>query len=339
MSMRILVQLQHVLAVQRRSLMALAALLAICFGPMSALAQERAWKVTKWSGAVTWTTASGQTSTSLDGAMVGPGDRITTGGNGRVMMSRGPDTLVMSENSVLQVPLSEIAGSTPTIVQSRGRVSYDVEPRPVQHFIVETPHLAAVVKGTQFMVTTDATSSTVRVTRGLVEVADYRSGDVASIGANPEATAGASGRAGLSLAGEGALPLVRQGPVRSAGTTNGSSERPAAYAVNGSGKQSKPEPTSKNVTTGATTPIANAGTGVGGAGGTIAPSPDSEVSLLRRIGDKIGVYPSSLQNDRNDELFYGLLFAGFSGFTVMVFVMIRERRRLETLKRDREEKR
>ena len=339
MSMRITAQLHHVLAVQRRSLMALAALLAICFVPMSAQAQERAWKVTKWSGAVTWTTAAGQTATSLDGAVVGPGDRLSTGANGRVMMSRGPDALVMSENSVLQIPLSEIAGSTPTIVQSRGRISYDVEPRPVQHFIVETPHLAAVVKGTQFMVTADATASTVRVTRGLVEVADFRSGDVAAIGANQEATAGASGRAGLSLAGEGALPLVRQGPVRSGGTTNGSSERPAAYAANGSGKQSNPEPASKNVTAGGTAPTANAGAGVGGAGGTTAPSPDSEMSLLRRIGDRIGVYPSSLQNDHNDELFYGLLFAGFSGFTVMVFVMIRERRRLELHRRDREEKR
>ena len=35
-------------------------------------AQERAWKVTKWSGAVTWTTAAGQTSSSLDGAVIAP---------------------------------------------------------------------------------------------------------------------------------------------------------------------------------------------------------------------------------------------------------------------------
>lgn len=339
MSLRIAAQLHHIVTVHRRALMALAALLAICFAPMAGQAQERTWKVTKWSGAVTWTTAAGQTSTTLDGAMVGPGDRLTTGANGRVMMARGSDALVMSENSTLQIPLSEIAGSTPTVVQSRGRISYDVEPRPVQHFIVETPHLAAVVKGTQFIVTAEPTSSTVRVTRGLVEVADFRSGDVAPIGVNQEATASAGGRPGLSLAGEGALPLVRQGPIRSGGTTNGSSERPAAYAANGSGKPSAPEPTSRNVTAGGTTPAANPGAGIGGAGGTMAPSPDSEMSLLRRIGDRIGVYPSSLQNDHNDELFYGLLFAGFSGFTVMVFVMIRERRRLEVNRRERDDKR
>lgn len=319
---------------RRRAIAVLVSLvLAIIFLPQFAEAQERAWKVTKWSGAVTWTTAAGQTSTALDGAVVGPGDRLVTGANGRVMMSRGSDTLVMSENSTLQVPASEVAGSTPTIVQTRGRVSYDVEPRPVQHFIVETPHLAAVVKGTQFIVSSEQAASSVRVTRGLVEVADFRSGEVAPIGANQEATASATGRAGLSLAGEGALPLVRQGPVRSS-TAVGGAGRSVVLADN---QDNRPGTAGQSANA---TPVTPGGTGgMGGANATPAPTPEAETSLISRIGARLGVYPASLQNNRNDELFYGLLFAGFSGFTVMVFVMLRERRRLEGNKRSRDEKR
>jgi hypothetical protein len=308
-------------------------LLALVCLPQFAQAQERAWKVTKWSGAVTWTAAAGQTSTVLDGAVVGPGDRLATGANGRVMMSRGSDTLVMAENSTLQVPSSEVAGSTPTIVQSRGRVSYDVEPRPMQHFIVETPHLAAVVKGTQFIVSSEQAASSVRVTRGLVEVADFRSGEVAPIGANQEATASATGRAGLALSGEGALPLVRQGPVRP-GAAAGGTGRSVVLADNQDNKQGNGGQSAN------TTPVTVGGTGgMGGANASPAPAPEPETSLIRRIGTRLGVYPASLQNDRNDELFYGLLFAGFSGFTVMVLVMIRERRRLEGNRRSRDEKR
>ena len=335
MPFRILSYLRHSLDFCRLPMLAFAMLFAALVLPSMvarAEAQERAWKVTKWSGAVTWTTAAGQTSTSLDGAVISPGDRLATGANGRVMMARGSDTLVMSENSTLQVPSSEVAGTTPTIIQSRGRVSYDVEPRPVQPFIVETPHLAAVVKGTQFIVSADATASSVRVSRGLVEVADFRSGGIVPIGANQEATASASGRPGLSVAGEGALPLVRQGPVRSGGA-----ERQATAA--GNANQSSSEPTSRSITPGGTAPEQAAIGGVGGPAATPAPTPEKEMSLVRRIGDKFGIYPAAWQNDRNDELFYGLLFAGFSGFTVMVFVMIRERRRLEVVKRERDHNR
>lgn len=334
MSSRVPAFLEQFFPVRRRALAVLASLvLAIVVLPQLAQAQERAWKVTKWSGAVTWTTAAGQTSTALDGAVVGPGDRLTTGANGRVMMSRGSDVLVMSENSTLQVPVSEIAGSTPTIVQSRGRISYDVEPRPVQHFIVETPHLAAVVKGTQFVVSSEQAASSVRVTRGLVEVTDFRSGEVARIGANQEATAGAAGRAGLSLSGEGALPLVRQGPARS-GAGAGGTGRSVVLADTQDSKQGNGGQSASSA------PVTPGGAGgMGGANATPAPTPEAETSLIRRIGTRLGVYPASLQNDRNDELFYGLLFAGFSGFTVMVLVMIRERRRLEGSRRSRDEKR
>ncbi|MFO1150869.1 MAG: FecR family protein [Alsobacter sp.] len=177
-------------------------------------AQERSWRVGKWSGPVTLRTAAGTETDKLDGAVVAPGDRVTTGAGGRVMMTRGADTVVMSENSELEVPLTEKEGVTPTILQPAGTLTFDIEPRPVQHFIVETPHLAAVVKGTAFVVRLDGRASRVDVTRGTVEVADMRSGQYASIEANRYATSSEGPTPGLLIGGEGPLPLIRQAPPR-----------------------------------------------------------------------------------------------------------------------------
>src|SRR5690606_9806762 len=48
----------------------------------------------------------------------------------------------------------------------------DVERRNVQHFSVQTPYLAAVVKGTRFTVVVDGRSARVNVERGVVQVQD-----------------------------------------------------------------------------------------------------------------------------------------------------------------------
>ena len=56
-----------------------------------------------------------------------------------------------------------------TIVQQAGSILLDVEKRNVKHFEVETPYLAAVVKGTKFTVTSGDEGASVKVTRGSVQ--------------------------------------------------------------------------------------------------------------------------------------------------------------------------
>ena len=90
----------------------------------------------------------------------------------------------------------------------------DVEKRNVKHFEVETPYLAAIVKGTHFRVSVNAASTSVGVLRGQVEVDDFKSGQVAQVMPGQTATAAANGKPGLSLSGSGTFNPIEQGKPR-----------------------------------------------------------------------------------------------------------------------------
>ncbi|MGZ3292816.1 MAG: FecR domain-containing protein, partial [Xanthobacteraceae bacterium] len=121
-------------------------------------AEDGVWRVSKSSGEV-WTTTSGAQQASLTQEdVLKPGDTIRTGRNGRVLLVRGEETILVSPNSVIGLPTEKKDGLSTTILQQAGSVLLEVEKRNVKHFEVETPYLAAVVKGTQFRVTVNATS-------------------------------------------------------------------------------------------------------------------------------------------------------------------------------------
>src|SRR4029450_10398803 len=110
-----------------------------------------------------------------------PGDTVRTGRTGRVLLKRGDEIILVAPNSVVGVPAQKKEGLSTTIMQQAGSILLDVEKRNVKHFEVETPYLAAVVKGTQFRVTVDAGKTTVEVVRGQVEVADFKAGQVRAL--------------------------------------------------------------------------------------------------------------------------------------------------------------
>jgi hypothetical protein len=192
-----------------------------------ASAQDRSWRVTKWTGEVSISSPDGHTAPPGDGSVVRPGDRLTTGPGSRAMLVRGADSVVVSENTVIQMPEHETEGATPTVLQSSGESTFDVESKPVQHFIVETPHLAAVVKGTQFVVQVRPSQSRVDVTRGIVEVSDLRSGQYAPVEAEHFAMSADGPTPGLMVGGKGLLPTIRQGEMRTP-TVKGASYEPRA---------------------------------------------------------------------------------------------------------------
>jgi hypothetical protein len=172
------------------------------------------WTVHKSSGEV-WLAGSGVQQASLKQEdVLKPGDTISTGRTGRVLLKRGDEMILVSPNSVVGVPAQQKEGLSTTIKQQAGSILLDVEKRNVKHFEVETPYLAAVVKGTQFRVTVNAGKTTVDVVRGQVEVADFKSGQIAQVMAGQHATAFASGKTGLSLGGSGALAPIEQGKPR-----------------------------------------------------------------------------------------------------------------------------
>jgi len=193
---------------------ALATMLMLATASVAFAADGDDWTVHKSSGEV-WLTGSGVQQASLKQEdMLKPGDTVRTGRTGRVLLKRGDEMILVSPNSVVGLPVQKKEGLSTTIKQQAGSILLDVEKRNVKHFEVETPYLAAVVKGTQFRVTVNAGKTTVDVVRGQVEVADFKSGQIAQVMAGQHATAFANGKSGLSLGGSGSFSPIEHGKPR-----------------------------------------------------------------------------------------------------------------------------
>src|SRR5579859_1234925 len=150
-------------------------------GSHAMAAEGGVWSVSKSSGEV-WIIGTGAEPASLKQEdTLKPGDTVRTGRNGRVLLMRGEETILIAPNSVIGLPTQKKDGLSTTILQQAGSILLEVEKRNVKHFEVETPYLAAVVKGTHFSVTVNAASTRVEVLRGQVEVSDFKSGQIALV--------------------------------------------------------------------------------------------------------------------------------------------------------------
>jgi len=186
----------------------------LAMAPVAFAADDNVWTVSKSSGDV-WLTGSGVQAASLkQEELLKPGDTVRTGRNGRVLLRRGEETMLISPNSVIGIPAEKTEGLSTTIVQQAGSILLEVEKRNIKHFEVETPYLAAVVKGTKFRVTINAGSTSVDVIRGQVEVADFRSGQVAQVMSGQHATTFTQDKVGLLLSGSGTFNPIEQGKPR-----------------------------------------------------------------------------------------------------------------------------
>src|SRR3990172_5789419 len=192
-------------------------LLAIlCLVMTAATAGATEWQVARSSGEVWVATPQAQT-VSLDAQVVlKPGDKVQTGRNGRVLLVRGAETILIAPNSVVGLPEEQKAGRTTTILQQAGSIVLEVEKRNVEHFEVETPYLAAVVKGTRFSVTVSRLGADVRVLSGSVDVSAFKTGQSALLVAGQVARVASSGSGGLTLGGGGRLGPVQQGAPQKA---------------------------------------------------------------------------------------------------------------------------
>jgi hypothetical protein len=197
-------------------LISFAALAALCAGS-PAQAQDAAtavWQVSKSSGDV-WVTAAGIQPASLtDQASVKPGDSVRTGRNGRVLLVRGQETILVAPNSAITIPATQKDSGSTTIVQQSGSILLEVDKRNVRNFEVETPYLVAAVKGTQFKVSVNQGNASVDVLKGSVQVADFKSGQYALVLPGQSAKVSTQGQGGLSLNGPGVLNPILKGEPR-----------------------------------------------------------------------------------------------------------------------------
>ena len=216
------------------------AILAIAFAALfSSTAIADDWTAVKLRGVVVGL-FDGEWVKLQRGAIVPDDQPIRTLASGRVTYERGEETIDLGPNT--QVQIFDRAGySKHTMVrQYFGRVSVEAEVRDVTHFSVQTPYLAAVVKGTRFVVISGETGARVQVERGAVAVEDSSDRSSVVIAAGQEAVA-APGRV-MAVSGRGELPEVvdvNGKPVnaRAEEARNGGSN---GVGASGSGKASAP---------------------------------------------------------------------------------------------------
>jgi hypothetical protein len=170
------------------------------------------WSVSQMSGQVTITVAGAQPIALRRDAVLPSGGVLRTGAASRALLVRNAETISVGPNAAIAVPPGGNNPEFTTILQNGGLVAFNVDKRNVQHFSVETPYLAAVVKGTEFSVEVAPDSATVRVTRGVVEVTALARGYVISLTAGQAAIVRADGT--LAVSGIPGQPEVTQGVPR-----------------------------------------------------------------------------------------------------------------------------
>jgi hypothetical protein len=107
------------------------------------------------------------------GGIVPDTEMIRTMASGHATFTRGQETVEVEPNTQLQILDKGHAKPFTTVKQYFGSISVEAQVENVQHFAVDTPFLAAVVKGTRFTVTSGKTGSSVSVQRGHVAVEDF----------------------------------------------------------------------------------------------------------------------------------------------------------------------
>ena len=95
-----------------------------------------------------------------------PGTTVRAGSGRPAVLTQEQSRIVIRAGTELILPIMDSG----TVVQRRGSVRYQVKPRSVADFLVETPYLVIGIKGTTFDVMVSEAGAEVQVSEGLVEV-------------------------------------------------------------------------------------------------------------------------------------------------------------------------
>ena len=109
------------------------------------------------------------------------GDSIWTGRNGRILLKNDQGSVLLAPKSLVKIPAQALPNNFSVLFQTHGTVSAEVDKRRTRHFSIQTPYLAAVVKGTEFEVGIERKQTSVSVSEGLVGVVDINTGDTVDV--------------------------------------------------------------------------------------------------------------------------------------------------------------
>ena len=130
---------------------------SLLFAAEPAFAQDGSWTVSEASGRVVLRDASGDHPLRR-GAIVASGTTLLTGVSSRAVLVRGEDFVTVSASSRVRLPDAK-AASLMQVFLEWGTGLFRIKHTDKPHFGVQTPYLAAVVKGTTFSVTVSANPS------------------------------------------------------------------------------------------------------------------------------------------------------------------------------------
>lgn len=195
------------------------------------------WRVDGITGQASAHRGAGAVAPLAVGQVLSAGSEVETGAGAVVFLSHNGDRLVIQPNSRLRIDDPGTAGLLDHFMQSLGSVFYDVEPRKSRSFGVTAPYVAAIVKGTRFLVAVESDRNSVRVDRGRVLVQSADGVSSVLVDAGTIATANPTLAPGVSLSASGipdAVPTqakILPGTVETPASTGVGSSTSAAGAV------------------------------------------------------------------------------------------------------------
>jgi hypothetical protein len=175
------------------------------------------WIASRLMGSVQQQVA-GKWLTVARGDTIPDGHLVRTLSGARVTLVRGTETVELAPGTQLVIHDRGAVKPFTTITQTAGTVSIEADVRNVKHFAVDTPYLAAIVKGTRFTVTAQKANSSVSVRRGHVQVESLKNHEIVILAVGQEATVGEEG--GIVVSGEGKLPTVVGANGKAIGVTD-----------------------------------------------------------------------------------------------------------------------
>ncbi|WP_229003642.1 FecR family protein [Roseibium aggregatum] len=143
------------------------------------------------------------------------GHTIATRKGARAVLQRGKDSITVGPNTEFALSQFRSNDSQTTLLQRKGTIDVDVETRGRPFFRVETPYLAAVVKGTRFSVTVTGNESRVSVQRGVVGVQDLASGQQSDLRAGQTVQSAPGRFNGLKSVGKSRAAIQQGTPGKS----------------------------------------------------------------------------------------------------------------------------
>lgn len=163
------------------------------------------WQVVKVVGLV-WVVGVDMEPQRATAGMILPDNAtVATTSRSRALLRHGEDILNLGPDTHVAPQARPVHGLT-TVLMRQGDLDLDIEHRAQPHFSVQTPFLAAVVKGTRFRVSVHGRDAAVAVRTGRVQVTAFAAHKAVDVTDGQKAEVKGEH---LQLSGDGALSVAR----------------------------------------------------------------------------------------------------------------------------------